>query len=260
MTDPTTRLAHRPLHGVLRASPWHGRSDAVVLAPVPGSRPRSDDVRQAVARLAEAGVTEVFTPALAPVEQPAFASAAFGHHEHLHLLRHPLDRLPDGGGVSLRRGWWRDYPTVLDLDGLAFDDFWRFDRHALTEARAATPTGRFRVATGDGGTVVGYAVTGAGHPMRTPAEAAPESPRQAPRGQARRRRTAYLQRLAVHPDHQGRGTGTALVADALGWARRRGADELLVNTQEHNDGALRLYLRLGFAPQPDGLDVLRWSA
>jgi len=79
-------------------------------------------------------------------------------------------------------------------------------------------------------------------------------------GRQRRQRTAYLQRLAVHPDHQGRGIGTSLIADGLWWATRRGATELLVNTQERNGGALRLYEHLGFRRATAGLDVLRWAA
>ena len=74
----------------------------------------------------------------------------------------------------------------------------------------------------------------------------------------------YLQRLAVHPDHQREGVGTALVADALWWARRRGAIAMLVNTQESNATALTLYERLGFHAEPEGLAVLErrlgWEA
>lgn len=250
MTDPRTHPDRHPVPPALRTTPWHGRRDIAVLAPVPGRVPTTTDVVAAVTVLADSGVAEVFTPALGPEEQSPFTGAGFGHLEHLHLLRHDLDALPPRSTAPLRRGWRGDYPAVLALDAEAFDRFWRFDRQALSEARAATPTGRFRVSPAQGRGISGYAVTGAGHPM-------------APHGGTPvggRRRTAYLQRLAVRPDHQGRGTGTALITDALWWARRRGATELFVNTQERNEGALRLYLRLGFTPQPHGLDVLRWAA
>lgn len=256
MTDPQLHPAHRPFPALLRAAAWHGRADAAVLAPLPGARPTTEAVRTAVAHLTTAGVVEVFTAALAPDEQAPFASAGFAHHEHLHLLGHPLGDLPPRGGANLRRGWRGDYPAVLALDSLAFDGFWRFDRRALNEARAATPTGRFRVAPAETGGIAGYTVVGAGPPGVDHGGRAARHPAGPGR---RRRRTAYLQRLAVHPDHQRRGTGTALVADALWWARRRGATELLVNTQERNVEALRLYLRLGFTPQSHGLDVLRWA-
>ncbi len=254
MTDPHTSSTRRTFHHTLRVVPWHGRSDAVSVVPVPGTRATADDVQVALAHLRAAGVNEVFTAALAPDEQVPFARSGFAPHEHLHLLRHPLDDLPPRGGASLRRGWRGDYPAVLTLDRLAFDVFWRFDRRALTEARAATPSGRFRVAHSPGGGIGGYAITGVGVTSHRPDRPRPAGPTDA------RQRSAYLQRLAVHPDQQGKGLGTALVADAAWWARRRGATELLVNTQERNADALRLYRRLGFAPHTDGLDVLRWAA
>ena len=66
-------------------------------------------------------------------------------------------------------------------------------------------------------------------------------------------RAGYLQRLAVHPDHQRAGLGGALVVDGLRWLRRWGAKEVLVNTQEGNEPAVRLYEALGFQLRPDGL-------
>ena len=84
----------------------------------------------------------------------------------------------------------------------------------------------------DDGAVVGYAITG------------------------RAGSIGYLQRLAVLPDHQRRGIGYALVIDGLLWARRRGSTSLLVNTQETNEAAVRLYERMGFQREAYGLAVL----
>jgi ribosomal-protein-alanine N-acetyltransferase len=120
---------------------------------------------------------------------------------------------------------------VLAVDGLAFDRFWRFDAAGLADARTATPQARFRVATIDG-RLVGYHVTGRAGAL------------------------GYLQRLAVHPDHHGRGIGTALVGDSLDWCRTKGCASVLVNTQEGNRRALSLYEHLGFRPEPSGLAVL----
>jgi len=50
--------------------------------------------------------------------------------------------------------------------------------------------------------------------------------------------------------------GTALVADALSWLRRRGAAQATINTQLENDRALQLYLRAGFRLQRERLAVL----
>jgi ribosomal protein S18 acetylase RimI-like enzyme len=125
------------------------------------------------------------------------------------------------------------------VDGLAFDAFWRFDRSGLADARSATPVSRFRVAEGEPERsvegVTGYAVTG------------------------RAGAIGYLQRLAVHPDAQRQGIGAALVTDALRWAKRRGAHAVMVNTQVTNVRALRLYERLGFVREANGLAVLSCS-
>ena len=109
--------------------------------------------------------------------------------------------------------------------------FWRFDRAGLADARAATPTHRFRVATA-GGEVVGYHVTGRAGSL------------------------GYLQRLAVSPPRHGAGIGSSLIGDSLAWCRRRGCTSVLVNTQEANGRALELYEHLGFRPEPHGLAVL----
>ena len=155
-------------------------------------------------------------------------------HERLHLLRHDLHHLPEGPSIPLQRAWRRHRPGVLALDGLAFDDFWALDARGLDDAVRATPASRFRIHRDPSGRagIVAYAVTG----------------RAGGRG--------YLQRLAVHPHHQRHGLGTALVADALAWLRRGGADHALVNTQERNTRALSLYLACGFHLEPTGLTVL----
>jgi ribosomal protein S18 acetylase RimI-like enzyme len=49
------------------------------------------------------------------------------------------------------------------------------------------------------------------------------------------------------------------VLDGLQWMRRRGVERVVVNTQESNERALQLYLRLGFEDQPGGLAVLERS-
>ncbi len=222
----------------LRVGPWRGDHRIAYVAPAPGQPPTIEALERCLTGLIQQGYRSVLTSALSPIEQSPFLASAFTVHEHLHLLRHDLAGEPALGaghegnaGFGSRRGRRGDRTAVLHVDHLAFDPFWRFDQTGLDDARRATPVSRFQVVVIDRA-VVGYAVTGRAGPI------------------------SYLQRLAVDPDHQRRGIARGLVADALRWARRRGAESMLVNTQQANDGALALYRALGFVLEDQGLDVL----
>lgn len=217
-----------------RAAPWRGEIDVAALTPLPDAPvPTAAFVRRCLAELASRGYRRVVTGALTPAEQIGFLAAGFTVSEQLHLLSHDLSEIPtvDVEGVRLSRAARRDSTDVLELDARAFEPFWRLDARSLRDAVAATPSARFRVARRDG-KMIGYAVTG------------------------RAGRRGYVQRLAVAPEVQRQGVGTALVVDGLRWLRRRRAREALVNTQLGNDPALRLYEQLGFRRQPSGLSVL----
>ena len=217
----------------LRIGPWRGDPAVALLSPTPGIAP---------------------TPSGSPGPSTSSAAAATGRSSPRHWPRASsrpswppaspctsactCSATTSGGcprrrvaGARLRRGRNRDIPAVLEVDGLAFDRFWRFDTTGLADARTATPHARFRVAT-IGGEVVGYHVTGRAGTL------------------------GYLQRLAVHPDRHGHGIGTALVGDSLDWCHRKGCRSVLVNTQEANQRALSLYEHLGFRSEPTGLAVL----
>lgn len=198
-------------------------------------RATAASVDRCLGELRQAGYRRALTSALPVHEQAPFLACGFEVHERLRLLRRPIDRsvrVPEPA-ADLRRPRSTDRPAILAVDASAFPPFWQLDAAGLQEALAATPSARLRVAMApDQRTVVGYAVTG----------------RAGPRG--------YLQRLAVHPSAQRHGLGADLVHDGLRWLRRWGASEALVNTQEENAAALRLYRRLGFREQDDGLVVL----
>ena len=220
----------------MRIGPWRGDPTVALLSPTPGSAPTASGLDRAIASVGRQGYQSVLTPALTFPEQSVFLQRKFYIHERLHLLRHDLFDLPQSSAPNtmIRRGRPRDIGQVLELDGMAFDAFWRFDLDGLLDARNATPRSRFRVAVSNG-QVVGYHVTGVA------------------------RRLGYLQRLAVSPEFHGRGIGTALIGDSLGWSRRRGCTSVLVNTQEINQRALSLYRHLHFSDEPNGLAVLAFN-
>jgi ribosomal protein S18 acetylase RimI-like enzyme len=209
------------------------------ISPVPETTPPSSAaVRRCCTVLRERGYREVVTAALAAAEASAFVAAGFTVRERLHLLAHEMRSIPEpsptSDEVTLRRARRNDRDSALAVDARSFDPFWRLDSAGLDDAIKATPSSRFRVIESSRG-VIGYAVSG----------------RAGSRG--------FLQRLAVDPDERGRGWGTALVVDGLRWMKRRGAARAMVNTQERNADALRLYQDLGFHLQPGGLAVLHAS-
>jgi GNAT superfamily N-acetyltransferase len=223
--------------GRLRIGSWRGDDDVALVRTVPGTSPTTDELLRILDTATERGHRIALTPALGVTERQVFLANGFVERERLHLLRYDLHGADPmhrswPTGFAHRRARPADLTEVLALDALAFDGFWRFDRAALLDARAATPRSRYRVAIDATDRIVGYHITGASGGF------------------------GFLQRLAVHPDLAGRGIGTALIDDALHWCRRRHCDAVLVNTQESNDRAFALYQRLGFVPEPDGLAVL----
>ncbi len=216
-----------------RIGSWRGHATTGYLAPLsPPDQLTRAGLEHALRRLTRHGFREVLTAALTESEQGFFRANGFAVHEHLHLLQHDLAAIPTvSTSVTLRRVRRWQHRGLLAIDARAFDPFWKLDRANLVEAIQATPFTRVTGAYVSG--LQGYAITGlaADH--------------------------GYLQRLAVDPSTQGRGIGTALVHDALGWLVERGATGASVNTQEHNSRALALYERLGFHRVEPGLAVLR---
>lgn len=229
-TTAATLGGHR-----LRVTPWQGKRHIALVGPARIRRsPTAPEIARCLAALQQRGVGLAFTPALSPFEAEPFFQAGFELHEQLHLLACPLDGTTPRPRHRLRPGRPWDRHRVLDIDTRAFETFWQFDKFSLKEARQATPTSRFTVATGHH-RVVGYAVTG------------------------RAGKRGYLQRLAVDPDHAGGGIGTSLIHDCFRWLERRNVDTVMVNTQETNTRALQLYERTGFRRQREGLLVLQWG-
>lgn len=216
----------------LRTGPWRGNVKIACLSPLPdGPPPSGVFVRHCLEELAAQGFERVFTTALSVPEQAGFLDAGFLVEDHLHLLVHDLQRLPPPAPERTVRATHSDRHLVLEVDASAFPPFWRIDDSGLTDALAATPRRRFRVIAGETG-LAAYAITG------------------------RAGRRGFLQRLAVHPDHQRHGLGKALALDALHWLRRWRVERAVVNTQLDNAPALALYESLGFRRDGTCLSVL----
>lgn len=220
----------------LRAGTWRADERVAYLALVPDApAPSTPFLRRCLNELSGQGFSSVVTAALDPVESQPFVALGFQEHERLRLLTHDLTDLPSAPTAPpARRVRNEDWTQVLAVDAASFPPFWQLDRAGLQQAVAATRAARFRVlAPGGSRLAVGYAITG------------------------RAGRSGYVQRLAVHPDHQGHGLGRALALDGLHWLRRRRVRSAVVNTQQGNEIALSFYRHLGFRAAPSDLVVFR---
>jgi [ribosomal protein S18]-alanine N-acetyltransferase len=185
--------------------------------------------------LSDQGVTLTRSPALAEAQTALWHRAGF--QDHLELVVYERS-LSDPFGAPTRRVSEMASPDLSRLaiiDDRAFTADWRVGRGGLEDALDATPTS-IVFAVLDDDVPFGFAIVG---------ETAG---------------VAYLQRLAVDPDHAGGGIGSSLVRSACQWARRRGAHTMLLNTQPENLAAAGLYLREGFVALGPRLRVLARTA
>jgi [ribosomal protein S18]-alanine N-acetyltransferase len=125
-------------------------------------------------------------------------------------------------GVRIRPMLSQDVETVMPLEKELFagDPPWAADQ--FHSELAHVPATRWYVVAEDAAEVVGYA------------------------GLLVSADTADVQTLAVSPDRQRQGLGSALLAALVEEAQRRAVHEVLLEVRADNAPALRLYARHGF--------------
>lgn len=126
--------------------------------------------------------------------------------------------------------------TFVDKFGQIYDpaDLAQFleESHSETVYRKwlADPAIFIRVAEDETGALAAYLLCS---PLTLPAEQALPG-------------AVELKRLYVDGALQGRGLGSKFIDEAIGWAKDQGAPELYLSVFSGNDGAQRLYERLGW--------------
>lgn len=235
-----TSALRSPAGAAWRLRPGAGDRAAGQLVFLDHTRHPSDhDVAAALTEARRRGYRTVRTSALFPAAAAVVERAGFAVADRLALLRlgvlDPATWPPANGATHALRPWHRRAAAAVDR--AAFGAGWGNDVAGLLEIERATPRHRSRwVPRPDArAAVAGVALTGAAAS------------------------TGYLQRLAVAPDLQGRGLGTALVADALAWMHALQLTEALVNTGVDNQPALGLYARFGFVQLPDVLTIAEYT-
>ena len=124
-----------------------------------------------------------------------------------------------------------DLPRLVEVDHMAFVPPWQLSSNDLRQAKriAATCT----VATQDD-TIIGYQLSTVF------------------------RKSGHLARLAVTPETQGKGIGSALLDQLIRQFSRRGVTTITVNTQSTNIKSQRVYAYYGF--ERNGYDLPVWMA
>ena len=179
-----------------------------------------------VPRLREAGVERVLVLPVDAWLQRSLAPLGFTEVDRILAMRHmPRELLPpDPGrvGFELRAATSPDLDAVdldavLAIDGAAFGPLWRMDRVDLD---AAVADGGRLILAEDGGRIAGFQLT---YVLEG---------------------GVHLARLAVLPDSQGQGIGSALLRAELAASEGQGA--ITLNVLGSSDTAQRLYIRHGF--------------
>jgi len=154
--------------------------------------------------------------------QELLLSSGFELKQNIILLQRTVE-LPvppySLNGFNIRDMQIADLPIVAKVDLMAFGPFWHNTLDSLQ--RAFSQSVSATVAEDVSG-IIGYQIS-TGNPFG-----------------------AHLARLAVQPEAQGRGVGTALVGHLIHHMKGQSARSISVNTQADNSASLALYAKTGF--------------
>jgi [ribosomal protein S18]-alanine N-acetyltransferase len=185
--------------------------------------------------LLDQGCATVHSPPLMEGGARVWRQAGFVDGRILAIMERDLRRAVGAPLHAVRAGRRDEWGACAAIDRAAFPVTWRVGVLGLRDAAEATGSSRLFLVD-SGGSPVGFAIAGTSF------------------------QTAYLQRIAVHPDHRGAGIGRSLVRAAVSWARCNQARTILLNTQIDNQVAATLYRSEGFVEGREALHVLRHPA
>jgi N-acetylglutamate synthase-like GNAT family acetyltransferase len=132
--------------------------------------------------------------------------------------------------ATVRAASLQDMEALAEIEAQAFAPLWRHSRRSLELAFREALS--FDVVSVDD-ILAGFQYSVPGH----------------------RPNSAHLVRITVSPEMQHRGVGSCLMSAAFAGFRRRGIEQVTLNTQADNTASRRLYERFGFHPLGDKLPV-----
>ncbi len=127
---------------------------------------------------------------------------------------------PVPAGRRLRNMQATDLPRVAEVDAAAFEPLWR---NSLPSLQNAFSQAFYASVIEDASAVIAYQISTAGSWGG-----------------------AHLARLAVLPEAQQGGVGSALLSDLIFHVQARGLRNITLNTQANNTASLALYRKFGF--------------
>lgn len=121
--------------------------------------------------------------------------------------------------VKLRPVETHDIPALLAIEEACFEDLWRYDALSFADIAASHP---YFVVAELNGKVIGYQFNALDGEF------------------------GYLVRIAVHPSVSGEGIGVRLMSEAIEFFKKAHVLRIMLNSQDDNIRAHRLYEWFGF--------------
>lgn len=187
-----------------------------------------DLVAAAAAELSAAGVSQLCWMSPRRWAEPWLVDAGFRNHTTMITYRKENLQLPSlpasSPELKIRPVLPEDMRQLARIETAAYVPLWRHSARGLQRAWRSAFT--FDVALWNG-EVVGFQ-----HTTRA------------------NRDDAHLARITIHPDYQGRGIGSHMLAHIIKRFQNQGVKYITLNTQAENVNAQQLYSRFGFRPTP----------
>lgn len=172
--------------------------------------------------LSEQGGATVAIIAMQNWMQSLVKKSGFENRQQILMLEWNHEQPPQfslPADIHLRLMTPDDLSAVAELDAAAFAPLWQNSFEALIKA---LPQATLATVAEDAQGLLGYQIS-TGSPFG-----------------------AHLARLAIRPDSQGRGFGTAMVGDLIQRLSKGNVKRVTVNTQDDNRASLALYQKMGF--------------